>query len=116
MAFAAGFGRPPALSGAAGTAGAVPEVAAPPADAVSSLRFSPVAQLLAATSWDSKLGCWEVSAAGQTAPKAAFSADQPLLCSAWSADGRSIFAGERLLVVSVRYQAVQESQDKELLS
>ena len=101
MAFAAGFGRLPALAGAVGTVGADPEVAAPPADAVSSLGFSPSADLLAATSWDSKLGCWEVSAAGQTAPKVSFSADQPLLCSSWSADGRSIFAGECLTDLSV---------------
>ena len=94
MAFAAGFGRQANRAISFGTAVKDPEVTSPPEDAVSSLCFSPAAQLLAATSWDNKVSCWEVGAQGQTAPKAAISHSQPVLCSAWAADGGSIFAGK----------------------
>lgn len=37
--------------------------------------------------------CWDVQSNGQAIPKAAITADKPVLCSAWSADGSMVFAG-----------------------
>ena len=37
--------------------------------------------------------CWEIAANGTSVPKAACSHDQPVLCSAWNADGSSVFTG-----------------------
>ena len=36
---------------------------------------------------------WEIAANGSSAPKAAHSHEQPVLCSAWNADGTSVFSG-----------------------
>ena len=94
MAFAAGFGQPGGVFNRLGAASADHNVAEPPSEAVSSLGFCPVAQLLAATSWDGKVSCWEVDAQGKAAPKAAFSQPLPVLCSAWSSDGRTLFTGK----------------------
>jgi mRNA export factor len=69
------------------------EVTAPPSDSISSLSFSPVANYLIATSWDNQVRCYEIQANGQSAGKAAISHDQPVLCSAWSADGTTVFSG-----------------------
>ena len=69
------------------------EVTQPPSDGISSLAFSPVANHLVATSWDNQVRCWEISPSGQSVAKAATSHDQPVLCSAWSADGTTVFTG-----------------------
>ncbi len=96
------------------------EVTAPPDDGISSLSFSPTANLLVATSWDNQVTlhtggrllcsdrrarsatmlaclwqvrCWEIQPNGTSTPKAAHSHDQPVLCSAWNADGSSVFSG-----------------------
>ena len=37
--------------------------------------------------------CWEIQPNGTSTPKAAHSHDQPVLCSAWNADGSSVFSG-----------------------
>ena len=84
--------------GATAQAGAVNpnkdiEVASPPGDTVSSLLFSPTANHLVATSWDKQVRCWEVQQNGSTVPKAAITLDQPVLCSDWSPDGSTVFAG-----------------------
>ena len=39
--------------------------------------------------------CWDVQATGQAIPKAAITSDKPVMCSAWSADGSTVFAGAR---------------------
>ncbi|KAF3675215.1 Protein RAE1 [Capsicum annuum] len=68
----------------------------PPADSVTSLCFSPKANLLVATSWDNQVRCWEVMGSGTnigTVPKAAISHEQPVLCSAWKDDGTTVFSG-----------------------
>lgn len=62
-------------------------------DGVSSLTFSPVANHLAATSWNGQALVWELTAAGSAVPKAAVSVEKPVLCSAWSSDGGSVFVG-----------------------
>jgi mRNA export factor len=69
------------------------EVASPPTDSISSLSFSPVANYLVATSWDNQVRCYEIQQNGQSAGKAAISHEQPPLCSAWSADGTTVFTG-----------------------
>ena len=69
------------------------EVTSPPTDSISSLSFSPVANYLVATSWDNQVRCYEIQANGQSAGKAAISHEQAPLCSAWSADGSTVFTG-----------------------
>ena len=70
------------------------EVPNAPSDGISSLRFSPASNLMVATSWSGQVLCWDVQATtGQAIPKAAISLDKPVLCSAWSADGSTVFAG-----------------------
>ncbi|RVW15729.1 Protein RAE1 [Vitis vinifera] len=72
------------------------EVAQPPSDSVSSLSFSPKANILVATSWDNQVRCWEIMRNGPTVgsvPKASISHDQPVLCSAWKDDGTTVFSG-----------------------
>ncbi|KAK9827320.1 hypothetical protein WJX81_004742 [Elliptochloris bilobata] len=69
------------------------EVSQPPSDGISSLSFSPVANHLVATSWDNQVRCWEIAPTGQSVAKAATSHDKPVLCSAWSADGTTVFTG-----------------------
>jgi hypothetical protein len=51
---------------------------------------------------------------GQAVPKAATAHDQPVLCTAWSADGTAVFSGAffgRRLVVPERW----DLEDKEML-
>ena len=69
------------------------EVPSPPSDGISSLKFSPASNLLVATSWSGQVLCWDVQSNGQAIPKAAITADKPVLCSAWSVDGTTVFAG-----------------------
>mmetsp|Transcript_2007 Transcript_2007/g.7184 ORF Transcript_2007/g.7184 Transcript_2007/m.7184 type:complete len:345 (+) Transcript_2007:213-1247(+) len=69
------------------------EVPQPPSDGISSLAFSPTADLLVATSWDKKVRCWEVQQSGQSVAKAAIDHDQPVLDCAWSGDGSVVFSG-----------------------
>ncbi|GAV72382.1 WD40 domain-containing protein, partial [Cephalotus follicularis] len=72
------------------------EVAQPPSDSVSSLCFSPKANLLVATSWDNQVRCWEIMRSGATVgstPKASISHEQPVLCSTWKDDGMTVFSG-----------------------
>lgn len=84
------------------------EVNSPPTDSVSSLCFSPKANLLVATSWDNHVRCWEVvpqngpgGVVPQTTPKAAVQHANPVLCSTWHPDGGMVFsAGEARQVAS----------------
>ncbi|XP_057803167.1 protein RAE1-like [Salvia miltiorrhiza] len=72
------------------------EVVQPPSDSVSSLSFSPKANVFVATSWDNEVRCWEVIKSGSnlnTVPKASISHEQPVLCSAWKDDGSTVFSG-----------------------
>lgn len=68
-------------------------VDSPPTDGISSLCFSPTANLLCATSWDNGVRCWEVQPTGQAVAKAQITHDAPVLCSAWSHDGSAVFSG-----------------------
>ena len=69
------------------------QVNPPIADGVSSLKFSPKANLLVATSWDNQVRVWDVQTNGQAVPKASHQHQQPALCCAWSADGARVFSG-----------------------
>eukprot|EP01111_Echinosteliopsis_oligospora_P009871 TRINITY_DN2976_c0_g1_i2.p1 TRINITY_DN2976_c0_g1~~TRINITY_DN2976_c0_g1_i2.p1 ORF type:complete len:346 (-),score=98.43 TRINITY_DN2976_c0_g1_i2:218-1255(-) len=68
------------------------EVTSPPADGISSLRWSPKFNHLVATSWDNSVRVWEVNAqAKMTSLKAQTSLEAPVLCSSWSGDGKKVF-------------------------
>jgi mRNA export factor len=69
------------------------EVNSPPDDGISSLAFSPKANYLIASSWDSKVRCWEVQSNGNTVPKKMYQHEAPVLSACWSADGTRIFSG-----------------------
>ena len=70
------------------------DIVQPPADSVSSLAWSPVANHLIASSWDNSLSCWEVIPQGlQSQPKARIQADAPPLCTAFAPDGSSVYFG-----------------------
>ncbi|XP_041992052.1 protein RAE1-like isoform X1 [Salvia splendens] len=73
------------------------EVVKPPSDSVSSLSFSPKANVFVATSWDNQVvGCWEVKKSGNelsTVHMGSMSHDKPVLCSAWKDDGTTVFSG-----------------------
>lgn len=69
------------------------EVISPPDDSISSINFSPKANYLVATSWDNQVRCWEIAANGTSIPKAEQRYSQPLLCSAWGADGSVVYTG-----------------------
>jgi len=62
-----------------------------PIDGVSSLSFSPVAEYLAASSWDGLVRCWQV---GQdTVLNATIQHQLPVLSCCWSSDGTKLFSG-----------------------
>ena len=88
-----GFGTTFAVGGGAHNPNKDLEVSQPPSDGISSLTFSPVANHLVATSWDNQVRCWEITQAGQSVAKAATSHEKPVLCSAWSADGTTVYTG-----------------------
>jgi len=69
------------------------ELQQPPSDGISFMAFSPKANYLVASSWDSQVRCWEVQNNGTTIPKASMSHDAPVLSANWSGDGSKIFSG-----------------------
>lgn len=81
----------------------VPEVSS---DGISSIRFSPTANFMTATSWDNTVRVWDISTASsnayfggsssrtpQISPKAMQSHSDPLLCSAFNREGNGVFFG-----------------------
>ena len=71
-----------------------PELQQPPSDTVTQLAFSPVADYLAASSWDGLVRVWECQpTTGQSIPKCQLQCDGPAMCTAWSPDGMTLFAG-----------------------
>jgi mRNA export factor len=63
-------------------------------DGISSLAFSPRANILVATSWDNSAYCWEINAqTAQATAKASTSHSAPLLCCSWKDDGSGVFTG-----------------------
>ncbi|KAL5021519.1 hypothetical protein ScPMuIL_000674 [Solemya velum] len=71
------------------------EVASPPDDSVSCVKFSPGTlpslTFLVAGSWDHNVRCWEVQQSGQTIPKAQQTHQGPVLDVDWSDDGTKVF-------------------------
>eukprot|EP01086_Lenisia_limosa_P004972 TRINITY_DN2097_c0_g1_i2.p1 TRINITY_DN2097_c0_g1~~TRINITY_DN2097_c0_g1_i2.p1 ORF type:complete len:341 (-),score=60.91 TRINITY_DN2097_c0_g1_i2:13-1035(-) len=66
------------------------EVANPPEDTVSSISWSPQANIIAVGSWDCKIRLYEVSATG-VAAKMMFTDEAPILDVAWKNDGSAVF-------------------------
>lgn len=62
-------------------------------DGISDLAFSPMADYLAASSWDGQTRIWEVLPSNQAIAKAAIPSDAPALCCTWSQDGGKVFSG-----------------------
>ncbi|KAJ3129191.1 hypothetical protein HK098_002175, partial [Nowakowskiella sp. JEL0407] len=69
------------------------EVVSPPSDGISDLAFSPVADYLAASSWDNHTRIWEIQGNGSSIPKAQIEHTAPALCTSWSKDGTKVFSG-----------------------
>eukprot|EP00877_Chromochloris_zofingiensis_P011447 jgi/Chrzof1/6556/Cz19g00280.t1 len=86
------------------------EVSSPPSDGVSSLCFSPRANLLIGTSWDNNVCCWEVQHNGTATPKASTSHTNPVLCSCWNQDGTQVFSGGCDKAVKLWNLATNQSQ------
>ena len=87
-----GSSAPAASSGSAlGDLGKNMEVKDIPDDSISSIRFSPTAELLAAASWNKQIRIWEINENGQSIAKTMFQHEGPVLDCAWSKDGTKIF-------------------------
>eukprot|EP01025_Chloroclados_australasicus_P025594 TRINITY_DN2552_c0_g2_i1.p1 TRINITY_DN2552_c0_g2~~TRINITY_DN2552_c0_g2_i1.p1 ORF type:complete len:412 (+),score=36.83 TRINITY_DN2552_c0_g2_i1:48-1238(+) len=70
------------------------EICVHPQDGVSSLTFSPVADLIVASCWDDQVLCWEINKQnGQSQAKASQKFQSPVLCTAWTPDGANVFCG-----------------------
>lgn len=70
------------------------EVAQPPEDSISCLKFSPEAipqTFLIGTSWANDIRCWEIEDSGKSVPKAIKNHDAPILSACWSQDGTKVF-------------------------
>jgi len=72
----------------------IPQVPGQPAmDGISGLAFSPVADFLAASSWDGAIRCWQTQLQSEAVLKATLQMQGPSLCCAWSTDGTKLFGG-----------------------
>ncbi|GAA6004459.1 hypothetical protein JCM10207_000735 [Rhodosporidiobolus poonsookiae] len=69
------------------------EIANPPQDSISSLAWSPTADLLAVSSWSNEVRIYEVAANGTSEGRAMYSHEAPALCVKWSKDGSKIVSG-----------------------
>lgn len=69
----------------------VPE---PPSDSVSSIAFSPIADLLSVASWDNKVRIYEVNPnTGDAQGRALYEHQAPVLSTCWLADGSKVVSG-----------------------
>lgn len=76
-----------AAAGASATQGDISkdvQVSDPPEDSISDLAFSPATDHLAVASWDKKVRIYEINAQGNSAGKAIFEHEAPVLSCAWS--------------------------------
>lgn len=73
-------------------------------DGITTVNFSPTADILVATSWDTSIRLWEVQkqqalfgssspGAMQCTPKCFQKHTEPILCSAFNRDGSAVFFG-----------------------
>jgi len=65
----------------------------PPTDTVSSLSWSPVANILVASSWSSECRSWEVKADGLIVPLQLTKHAGPVLTTAFNPDGQRVYTG-----------------------
>jgi len=65
----------------------------PPEDSISDISFSSMSEHLAVASWDKKVRIYEISADGNSAGKAMFEHDGPVLSVTWSKDGTKVVSG-----------------------
>ncbi|EOD47930.1 hypothetical protein GTA08_BOTSDO00280 [Neofusicoccum parvum] len=66
------------------------QINSPPTDSISEIAFSPVSDILAASSWDGSVYVWSIDGNGQSAPATSFKFEAPALCCAWALDGSCI--------------------------
>lgn len=69
------------------------EVQQGPEDSISDVSFSPVADILAVSSWDKKVRLYEAQSNGQVVGKALYEHEGPVLCTSWMKDGTKIASG-----------------------
>lgn len=103
--FGAAAAKPPALNPNNDI-----QISPPLADGISSLSFSPRANILVATSWDNNAYCWEITQAGQANARASTTHTAPILCSSWNADGSAIYLGGCDKAVKLWTLATNQSQ------
>jgi mRNA export factor len=60
------------------------QVANPPEDSVSHMKFSPTGDFLSVASWDKKVRIYEIDGSGNTQGKALFEHEGPVLSTCWS--------------------------------
>ncbi|RHY07068.1 hypothetical protein DYB25_011969 [Aphanomyces astaci] len=90
-----GFGSA-AVTPAASRAAADYDVPPDVPDSIQDIAWSPTANVLAAGSWDNHVRCWEVQQQGanfQAVARAQFAHKGPVLCTAFSGDGSTVFSG-----------------------
>eukprot|EP00300_Choanocystis_sp_HF-7_P005761 c14257_g1_i1.p1 GENE.c14257_g1_i1~~c14257_g1_i1.p1 ORF type:complete len:397 (+),score=55.28 c14257_g1_i1:173-1192(+) len=63
-----------------------------PTDAFSSVSWSPVADHIAAGTWDGQVLCWEALAQGNTG-LCSFAFEAPVLSTCWASTGNRVYAG-----------------------
>lgn len=102
------FGEVPAKANELNTNGSTP-ISSVPEDAVSCLAWSPVANVLAAGSWDKSVRTWDVTPEG-VQPKTAHLHEAPVLCCGWSRDGQRLVSGG--CDNKVRMQVLETQQDQ----
>ncbi|KAK6347706.1 Poly(A)+ RNA export protein rae1 [Orbilia javanica] len=69
------------------------ELVSPPDDSIQEISFSPNADMLAVASWNKKVQIYEIQQNGNSAGKAMYEHEGPVLSVCWSKDGSKIFSG-----------------------
>ncbi|CDZ97849.1 mRNA export protein (contains WD40 repeats) [Phaffia rhodozyma] len=64
----------------------------PPSDSVSAVSFSPTADILAVSSWDSTVRLYETNAQGQSQGKAEYKHEGPVMDLCWVPDGSKVIS------------------------
>lgn len=85
-------------------------VADSPTDTISSVSWSPNANILVAGSWNKEVRCWEVQNNGTAVAKAMITHDAPVLCTDFSGDGQLVFSGGCCKTAKMWHLATQQQQ------
>eukprot|EP01108_Squamamoeba_japonica_P005963 TRINITY_DN4800_c0_g1_i1.p1 TRINITY_DN4800_c0_g1~~TRINITY_DN4800_c0_g1_i1.p1 ORF type:complete len:334 (+),score=91.50 TRINITY_DN4800_c0_g1_i1:87-1088(+) len=67
------------------------ELPQPPSDSVSSLKWAPTTNLLAASSWDKSVRVWQVALTGQCELKFGHELASPIVAAAWNGESSALF-------------------------